>query len=353
MHYLSNKRLSKKAIPFFVAYIMVLLYLWGISIVSNEMSQSLEASTHTPETQQEFSDLQSNPKSEKIMKCSASQECFMQEGFMKLRSFMPELPMTQSIQKQEWFLKPVQSETSEPSVMPEQTEDVKEEAELPKVSSLDSRLPAVVYLSIDPNSPTDPLILSEERISETDIEIDISNALRNDWSYSVLAELEKCISRIVIRESESQPMLGQLKVAEGVVSRLRSGIYGSDVSATLKLGYCVETDEAGNFHVYRKDGTEVIDVSEMAMTVTKLALQGANTTQVVLEAATALRNEQFGLELGEEYYKFGAFYHHNPDLLDEKALSSRTINTIPVSYRYVEHVFYGRWLNSAYALNIK
>ena len=342
MH-LYNRINHRKAQAIFACYVIMLLYFWGMFVTNGNMWKIRGQDTSAQAFQQDFAGVQSGIDSAKNI-------AYM-DNFIRFQSF--NLPFEDSI---EFNLTdqhlPMQIESQVESTTTQQIEEEQKEIEDPKISMLDSRLPAIVYLSVDSSSPTAPLILSDERLTDDDIAIDISNAIDSTLAYVVPYDLELCISRIVYREAGTQSPLGQLKVAEGVVTRLRSGIYGDDVGATLKLGYCVETDSNGNFHVYNGYGNEILDVPEIATTVTKLALQGSNTTAIVLEAATALRNEQFGLELGNEYYRLGAFYHYNPDLVSESALRARVINRVPVSYRYEEHVFYGRWLNANYALDI-
>lgn len=342
MHKLSDKSFSRKVMPFLVCCMVLLLYAQGVStIVTGKTSTANAESACNTETEQENSEAQSSAyPAESILVDGVAGDGYKQlrEAQLKLISGAPELMLQPTIS-----LSPAESTESEET----------EEVQLPKVSSLDSRIPALVYLRIDSDNPKGPLLLSDERVGDDDVEIDISNAIDPDLYYTVPYDLEQCIARVVHREAGNQPVFGQLQVAEGVVTRLRSGIYGPDVSATLYKGYYVETDENG-YHVYDGNGVEVIDVPEVATTVTKLALQGSNTTEFVLEAGTALRNEQFGLELGEEYYYYyGAFYHYSPEDVDEGALLSRVIGRVPVSYQYVDHVFYGKWLNAKYALNIE
>ena len=69
-------------------------------------------------------------------------------------------------------------------------QQIEEEAELITVSVLDSRLPTEVYLRIDEASPMNPLILSDERITDEDIAIDISNAIDSNLEYTVSNEEE-------------------------------------------------------------------------------------------------------------------------------------------------------------------
>ena len=340
MEKLSDKSFSQKVKPFFAICMVLLLYFWGVStIVAGEVGNTNDESACNTEMQQEIIDAQ-------ISDTPASVSAINEDltGSRQFQDVMPEVKMPF---EHEWFLRPTISVSPAESTEPQPTEEV----QITKASSLDSRLPAVVYLRINPNDPTGPLLLSEERVSEDDVEIDISNAIDSSFAYDAPYDLALCISCVVHREAGNQPPLGQLKVAEGVVSRLRSGIYGSDIAAILYKGYLVETDEAG-YHVYDGNGIEVIDVPEIATTVTELALRGSNTTKLVLEAGTALRNEQFGLGLGDECYKFGAFYHYSPDDVGPKQLASRVINQVPVSYQYVDHVFYGRWINAKYALDI-
>ena len=340
MQKLSDKSFSRKVVPFLVVCMVLLLYVWGVStIVTGEADKTDGEGACNTEAEQANSEAQSSVYPEKSIVVNGGVAGYDQFIGKKL-PLLSEHP--------ELILNPTVSMSPVESTEPEETDEVP----ILKVSSLDSRIPVLVYLSIDSDNPKGPLLLSDERVTEDDVEIDISNAIDPDLYYTVPYDLEQCIARVVYREAGNQPVFGQLQVAEGVVTRLRSGIYGSDVSPILYKGYYVETDENG-YHVYDGDGVEVIDVPEVATTVTKLALQGSNTTKFVLEAGTALRNEQFGLELGEEYYKWGAFYHYSPDDVDEGALRSRVIDQVPVSYQYVDHVFYGKWLNAKYALNIE
>lgn len=221
------------------------------------------------------------------------------------------------------------------------------------LSTLDSRLPGAVYLHINEISPESPMILSEERISEEDTLVDISMARDDSLQYSVSESLELCICKIVYREAGTQSFLGKVFVAEGLVNRIRSGVYGTDVLAILKQGgYGAEMDAAGNYHIYFSSGIEVFDVPEADIAATKLALSGSTISNTVLEAETDMRNNQYGLSLGIECYRYGSIYHFNPDLVSEKTLSARTINRVPVSFKYEDHVFYGYWLNAKNALNI-
>lgn len=350
MQKLSDKSFSEKVKPFFAICMVMLLYVWSIStIVTGENGKTNDENSCNTEMQQELFDALSGDEQGKAIVCNESLI-----RFQEFREKVPDLKLPPGFQNPYLFLRPTVSASPVESTESQQPEEsqIIEEIPLPKVSLLDNRLPALVYLRIDSDNPTGPLLLSDERVSEDDIEIDISNAIDSDLYYTVPYDLEQCIARVVYRESGNQPVFGQLQVAEGVVTRLRSGIYGSDVSAILYKGYYVETDENG-YHVYNGNGVEVIDVPEVATTVTKLALQGSNTTEIVLEAGTALRNEQFGLELGEDYYKWGAFYHYSPNDIGPKEQANRVIGQVPVSYRYVDHVFYGKWLNAKYALNIE
>lgn len=328
MQKLSDKSFSQKVVPFFAICMVLLLYVWGVStIVNSEAGENLEDNSCNTEMQQETSNVQSSvsPTEDILI------DGVLPTGMMPMDIYHRLRPTI--------FASPAESTTPQPT------------EEVPKVSSLDSRMPAVVYLRINPDDPRGPLLLSDEQVSEEDIEVDISNAIDPNLYYTVPYDLEVCIARVVYREAGNQPFFGQLQVAEGVVTRIRSGVYGSDVPAILAQGYSVQTDSDGVYHIYLGNGAEVFDVPEEATTATRLELQGSNTTKVVLEAGTALRNEQFGLSLGEEYYNLGAFYHYSPDDVGEGALRSRVINRVPVSYRYVDHVFYGKWLNANYALN--
>ena len=271
---------------------------------------------------------------------------------------------------------PLQQETITPTAEVQITEKVEEETQVPILeeevleeqaepqeaiiveevlteSTIDSKLPGVMYLHIDTNSPEAPIMLLPERMSEDDVLVDISSAMDPNAAYIASPELELVFAKIVFREAGNQPFLGKLLVAEGVVSRIATGVYGSDIPAILEQGgYGAEMDSNGEYHVYHSDGTEVIEFPEVNMEAVRIALAGSRVSHTILEAATNLRNQQYGLSLGVECYRYGSIYHYAPELVSQKALDERTINRVPVSFRYVGHAFYGYWLNKAYAMNI-
>lgn len=239
------------------------------------------------------------------------------------------------------------SETFEPTLA--------EESSTPAIPQNSFGIPEVMYLHLDENSDDPnfywvPQIL-EQRISESDIAIDLSNFLDSSLAYE-LTNLERfLVDLIVHRESNGEPFIGQVLVAEDILNRFRSGIYGPDKIAILAW-YGLETDEDGNFHVYNGD-EEILEASESVQDAVDLALKGSNLSYFFLKAATDFQNERYDLELGDIYYKNGAMYHFAPRYLtDEKAIENRTINRIPVSFFYENHVFYGCWLPESSALQI-
>lgn len=250
-------------------------------------------------------------------------------------------------------------QTEEPEQTSELVQTVEEEQpseepeEIIPISTIDSRLPGAVFLHIDESSPESPIILSEVRISELDILVDLSVARDPSLLYAVSEALEVCISKIVYREAGTQSFLGKVFVAEGLVNRMRSGVYGVDILAILQQGgYGAEMDEEGNYHVFHSDGREVFEVPEADIAAARVALNGSILSNTVLAAVTDMRNNQYGLSLGRECYRYGCIYHYNPDLVSDKALNARTINRVPVSFHYMDHVFYGYWLNVRNAMHI-
>lgn len=230
-----------------------------------------------------------------------------------------------------------------------------EESKLPTVEENLFGIPKVMYLHLDeasndPNFYWVPQIL-EQRISDSDIAIDLSNFLDSSLAYELTDFERNLVNLIVHRESNGEPFIGQVLVAEDILNRFRSGIYGPDKIAILAW-YGLETDDDGNFHVYNGD-KEILEASESVQNAVELALKGSNISYFLLKATTDFQNTKYGLDLGDIYYKNGAMYHFAPRYLtDEKAIENRTINRIPVSFFYENHVFYGCWLPETSALQI-
>lgn len=232
---------------------------------------------------------------------------------------------------------------------------VPEETNTSVIESNSYGIPHVMYLHLDENSDDPnfywiPRIL-EQKVSDSDIAIDISNFLDSNLAYE-LSDFEKnLVNLIVHRESNGEPFLGQVLVAEDILNRFRSGLYGPDKIAILAW-YGLESDDNGNFHVYNGD-KEILEASESVKNAVNLALKGSNISYFLLKATADFQNEKYGLDLGDIYYKYGAMYHFAPRYLtDEKAIKNRTINKIPVSFFYENHVFYGCWISESSALQI-
>lgn len=230
-----------------------------------------------------------------------------------------------------------------------------EEANSSTVEQNSFGIPSVMYLHLeesadDPNFYWVPQIL-EQRISESDIAIDLSDFLDSNLSYELTDFERNLVNLIVHRESNGEPFIGQVLVAEDILNRFRSGIYGPDKIAILAW-YGLETDDDGNYHVYN-GSEEILEASKSVQDAVDLALKGSNISYFLLKATTDFQNERYGLELGDIYYKNGAMYHFSPRrLTDPKAIKTRTINKIPVSFWYQNHIFYGFWLPDSLALQI-
>ncbi len=216
-------------------------------------------------------------------------------------------------------------------------------------------IPQVMYLHLDefsddPNFYWVPKVI-EQRISDSDIAIDLSDFLDSSLAYELNDFEKNLVNLIVHRESNGEPFMGQVLVAEDILNRFRSGIYGPDKIAILAW-YGLETDDDGTFHVYN-GSEEILEASASVKSAVDLALKGSNLSYFFLKATVDFQNEQYGLELGDIYYRNGAMYHFAPrHLTDEKAIENRTINRIPVSFSYKNQVFYGHWLSEKYALQI-
>ena len=196
-----------------------------------------------------------------------------------------------------------------------------------------------------------PVVL-EERMSEDDILIDLSSVINPELAYELSDYYTYITSLIVERESGNQPFIGQLLVAEDVVSRIRSGIYGSDIDAIL-MRYLATKEPDGRLHVYL-GSKEIVEASPSVQEAVKLALGGSQVSYYLLKATTELRNEQYNLNLDDTYYKWGALFHFAPNrILDDPiALRNRRLSKIPVSFQYCEHIFYGHWLSDSAQLNL-
>lgn len=190
-----------------------------------------------------------------------------------------------------------------------------------------------------------PVVL-DEKMSEDDILVDLSSVINPELAYEISDYYEYIVGLIVERESGNQPFIGQLLVAEDVVSRIRSGIYGPNIDEILML-YLAEK-ENGRLRVYN-GSKEILEARPSVQEAVKLALSGSQVSYYLLQAVTELRNEQYGLDLDDTYYKWGALFHFAPNrILDNpKAISSRRFSRVPVSFQYYEHIFYGRWLPSS------
>ena len=229
------------------------------------------------------------------------------------------------------------------------------ETSIPNIEQNTFGIPQVVYLHLDENSDDPnfywvPQVL-EQRLSDSDITIDLTSFLDSSLAYELTDFERNLVNLIVHRESNGEPFMGQVLVAEDILNRFRSGIYGPDKIAILAR-YGLEKDENSNFHVYNGD-KEILEASESVKDAVDLALKGSNLSYFLLKATTDFQNEKYGLDLGDIYYINGAMFHFAPRYLtDKKAIENRTINRIPVSFSYENHVFYGHWLREDSALQI-
>lgn len=216
-------------------------------------------------------------------------------------------------------------------------------------------IPQSMYLHFDANDTSSkfywvPKIL-EQKESEDDVTIDLSNFIDPNLAYTLTDSEKKLVSLVVQRESDDEPFLGQVLVAEDLINRFRTGIYGPDKIAILTKWYGIKVDSSGNYHVY-SGSAEVLEYSDSVQKAVDLVLDGCNISYFLLKAVTDFRNEQYGLTLGDIYYKNGALYHFSPKYLNANAFQSRTFNRIPVSFWYGNHIFYGYWLPKSQALQI-
>lgn len=233
------------------------------------------------------------------------------------------------------------------STDPVETEEVRNETGIPNIVYLHSRQSFIPYISRFPE-------VVEEQISEDDIAVDLSHAFDSGVVYDCSAELEHVFCCIVERESGNQPLLGKLLVAEGVVSRVYSGAYGPStmVNAILRQGYLAEEDNEGKLHIRNREGKEITSYSEDVQKAVRLALNGSRVSHTILKAVTEWQNVKYGLQLDDTYYQWGTIYHYNPAAIEEHQLRSRSIRRAPVSFQFVDHVFYGYWLPESLQLNL-
>lgn len=213
-----------------------------------------------------------------------------------------------------------------------------------------SPIPACLYLHLENSTKFSWVPAAfEERISENDILVDLSFAIDPNGSYELSSYNLNLVNLAVQYEAGYESFLGQLLVAEDIIGRIRSGIYGPDVSAILVKGYQADVDEMGNLHFYYGP-KEILEASSSVQQAVKLALSGSRVSYYVLKAVNELRNEQYGLQLDDTYYKWGAMYHFNPE--DVKSIGLRSINQVPVSFQYGSHIFYGCWLPKSAQLSL-
>lgn len=212
-----------------------------------------------------------------------------------------------------------------------------------------SPIPPCLYLHLENNSKFFWVpVVFEERISESDILVDLSSAIDPNGSYELSSRDLNLVNLAVQYEASGESFLGQLLVAEGIVGRIRSGIYGPDVSAILIQGYEAEADENGDAY-FLQNGKKILEASPSVQQAVDLALSGSRVSYYLLQAITELRNEQYGLQLDDIYYKWGSIYHFNPEKV---SIGTRSINQVPVSFQYGGHILYGRWLSESAQLNL-
>ena len=212
-----------------------------------------------------------------------------------------------------------------------------------------SPIPSCLYLHLENSSKFSwvPVAL-EEKISENDILVDLSFAIDHNGTYELSSHDLHLVNLAVQYEAGGESFLGQLLVAEDILGRIRSGIYGPDVSAILVQGYEAERDENGNLH-FCYGSKEILGASSSVQQAVQLALNGSRVSYHLLKAVTALRNEQYDLQLDDTYYKWGAMYHYRPE---DVGIGSRSLNRVPVSFQYSNHIFYGFWLPKSAQLNL-
>lgn len=246
-----------------------------------------------------------------------------------------------------------------PSASIDTTQDIEPSAE-PTISIEEEEIPLdliphTLYLHILESTSNSRFSwvpqVSEQIVSANDIPVDISNYINPDLAYELTDVEHHIIDLIVHRESADQPFLGQVLVAEDILNRFRSGVYGPDKIAILVNGYEAKLDKSGNIHIYL-GSTEILEASDSVKSAVDLALKGSNISQILLKAVTELRNEQYNLNLDETYYKWGAMYHFSVTYIADSKINSRKINRVPVSFQVADHIFYGYWLPKSMALPI-
>ena len=185
--------------------------------------------------------------------------------------------------------------------------------------------------------------VSESPISQDNIPVDLTNAIDPEFSCELSKTFEYLVCLVVYRESGYQPFLGQLLVAEDVIARIRLDNSWNDISKTLIEAYDAQMDENGKLHIYLGQ-KEILEPSESVQSAVKLALSGSRISSLLLQTVTEFQNEKYGLNLDDSYYKYGALFHYSPQYISESEAKLRTMNLVPVSFQFADHIFYGRWL---------
>lgn len=234
----------------------------------------------------------------------------------------------------------------------EVTEDV-EPLEITS-SHFASSIPSCLYLHVKDTTDSQFYWVPEfldERVSENDILVDLSSAIDPDFAYELSDYFKQLVCLATEYEAGVEPFLGQVLVAEGIISRIRIGVYGPDIKAILVGGYEAEMDADGNLHFYR-GSKEILEASESVQEAVDLALDGSRFSYLLLQATTELRNEQYGLQLDETYYQWGSIYHFSPEDIYGSRIIERSLNRVPVSFHYGGHIFYGYWLPKSAQLDL-
>ncbi len=191
----------------------------------------------------------------------------------------------------------------------------------------------------------------EAPLSPKDIRVDFQAAIDSDFSCELSEYFQYLVSLVVYREAGNQPFLGQLMVAEDVIGRIRYDNSWDNIYPTLIEAYEAKLDENGKLHIYLGK-KEILEPSESVQEAVQLALSGSRVTALLLEAVTDTRNEQYGWQLDDIYYSQGALFHYNPESICNSEAQLRTINLVPVSFQFSDHIFYGHWLSELNQLEI-